>query len=121
MGPVHDCHCGCADEQMDAALDKVCSMPPAEREPRRARMHDLVARTTGWAPRHDGVVLQFAGSADTARTVLEFVLAERQCCPHFTYELGFAPDHQRVTLRLRANGAFVALLKAIYAGLAAHR
>ncbi len=64
------------------------------------------------------MLVEFPGADDTARALIEFVLAERRCCPHFTYELGFAPDHQRVTLRLRAGGANLAALRTIYGSLA---
>jgi hypothetical protein len=121
VGSIRDRQCGCSDEEVDTALDQVCSMPPLQGQERRERIHDLLARATAWASREDGVFLEFPGTEDTARTLLEFVLAERRCCAHFAYELGFAPDDQRVTLRLRASGAYVAPLKTIYAGLARHR
>jgi hypothetical protein len=120
VGSIHNGKCGRSDEGVDTALDQVCSMPALEGQERRERIQDLFARATTWASREDGVSLEFAGTDDTARTLLEFVLAERRCCAHFAYELGFMPDHQPVTLRLRATGAYVAPLKTIYAGLAGH-
>lgn len=105
-------------DAVDSALALVCTLPPLDREGRRVSVQYLLERATGCAGHEDGVLLEFPGADAIARTLLEFVLAERQCCPHFTYELAFAPDHRRVTLRLRASGAYVAPLTAMYGGLA---
>lgn len=59
----------------------------------------------------DGVIVEFPNDDATARTLLEFVLAERRCCAFFGYEIGFSP---RLTLRLRASGEYVSPLKAMY-------
>lgn len=103
---------------VDSALALVCALPPLDRGGRRVSVQYLLERATGWAGHEDGVLLEFPGAEAIARTLLDFVLAERRCCPHFTYELAFAPDHQRVTLRLRATGAYLAPLQAMYGGLA---
>jgi hypothetical protein len=120
VGSIRDGQCACSDEEVDTALDQVCNILPLEGQERRERIRDLLARATAWASREDDVFLEFPGTEDTARTLLEFVLAERRCCTRFTYELGFAPDDQQVTLRLRASGAYLAPLQTIYAGLAGH-
>jgi hypothetical protein len=101
-------------DSADSALALVCTLPPVGRHGRRATVQRLLAQATGWAGHEDGLLLEFPGAQAIARTLIEFVLAERECCPHFTYELAFAPDHRRVTLRLRASGAYVASLKAVY-------
>lgn len=75
----------------------------------------LLGRATDRRATDDGVILEFAGDDATARTVLDFVLAERRCCAQFTYEISFAPPHERVTLRLRAAGLYLAALKALFA------
>ena len=60
------------------------------------------------------MLLEFPEAEEIARTLLDFVLAERRCCPHFTYELCFVPDHRGITLRMRASGAYLTSLKALY-------
>jgi hypothetical protein len=98
----------------DAALALVCVLAPLDRESRLVSVRDVLGQAIGWAERHDGVLLEFPEGEGIVRTLLEFVLAERRCCPHFTYELVFVPDHQGVTLRMRASGAYLTPLKALY-------
>jgi hypothetical protein len=59
----------------------------------------------------DGVIVEFPDDDAIARTVLEFVLAERRCCPFFSYEIAFSSG---LTLRLRASGMYLVPLKAMY-------
>jgi hypothetical protein len=77
-----------------------CSAPWRVTEVRKVMQHVTATRETD-----DGVVLEFRGDEKTARALLEYVFAEQQCCPHFTYEL---------TLALRAEGDYLAPLKAMY-------
>jgi hypothetical protein len=102
----------------DVALALVCTLAPLGRESRRVSVRSVLERATGWAEHEDGVLLEFPGGEEIVRTLLDFVLAERRCCPHFTYELCFVPDHERVTLRMRASGDYRAPLKALYRELA---
>jgi hypothetical protein len=75
----------------------------------------LLGRATARHGTEDGVIIQFPGDDATARTVLEFVLAERRCCAQFTYEISFAPPNEQLALRLRADGPYLAALKATFA------
>jgi hypothetical protein len=75
----------------------------------------LLARATARRAADDGVIIEFPGDDATARTVLEFVLAERRCCARFTYEISFAPPNEQLTLSLRAAGPYLPALKAIFA------
>jgi hypothetical protein len=103
----------CADAA-DAELALVCVLGPLDRATRLTIVRDVLGRATGWAEQEDGVLLNFPDGEAIVRTLLEFVLTERRCCPHFTYELGFVPDHQGVTLRMRASGAYLTSLTALY-------
>jgi hypothetical protein len=78
---------------------------------RASEVRNILSNATGRRQTEDGVIVDFPDDDATARTLLEFVLAERRCCPHFTYEIAFAPA---LTLRLRASGMYVIPLKAIY-------
>lgn len=75
----------------------------------------LLGKATARRATDDGVIIEFPGDDTTARTVLEFVLAERRCCAQFTYEIAFAPPADRVTLRLRGAGLYLVALKALFA------
>lgn len=103
---------------VDAALALVCALPPLDREGRRVGVQHLLERATSCRDLADGVVLGFPGTDEVARTLLDFVLAERQCCAQFAYELGFAPPQAAVTLRVRASGDWVNPLRDLYRGLA---
>jgi hypothetical protein len=60
------------------------------------------------------VELVWGLSEEIARSLLEFVLFERTCCKSFSYELGFVPPHNQVTLRMRASAEQVEALRALY-------
>jgi hypothetical protein len=75
----------------------------------------LLTRATTRRGTDDGVIIEFPGDDATARTVLEFVLAERRCCAHFVYEITCAPPAEHIALRVRATGDYLAALKAMFA------
>lgn len=103
---------------VDAALALVCNLSPIDREGRRVGIQYLLERASICRDHADGVALEFPHTDEVARALLDFVLAERQCCTRFAYELGFAPPHAAVTLRVRASGESVKPLKDLYRGLA---
>ncbi|HZS61132.1 MAG TPA: hypothetical protein VFA43_17785 [Gemmatimonadaceae bacterium] len=78
---------------------------------RAPQVRAILSRATGRHNTDDGVIIEFPDDDATARTVLEFVLAERRCCAFFGYEIGFSP---KLTLRLRASGLYLAPLKVMY-------
>lgn len=96
----------------DLAL--VCTLPPADREGRRVTLRSILAHATHIAEESDGVRVDCGGSDEIAAMLLQFVLAERQCCAAFTYDLLFAPDHSTITFRVSGRGRDVAPLKALY-------
>jgi hypothetical protein len=79
---------------------------------RAPEVRNLLSKATGRHQTDDGVIIQFPNDDATARTLLEFVLAERRCCALFTYEIGFSPE---LTLRLRASSLYLVPLKMMYA------
>jgi hypothetical protein len=78
---------------------------------RAPEVKSILGKATGRRTTDDGVIVEFPDDDATARTLLEFVLAERRCCTFFSYEFGFSP---RLTLRLRASGMYLQPLKAMY-------
>ena len=117
MAPLPDDRADASPDIVDSALAAACLLPPIDRASRRISLQELLQHATRWTECKDGMLVEFPGADETARALVDFVLAERRCCPHFTYELGFAPAHQRVTLRLRSGAAKLAALKAIYGGI----
>jgi hypothetical protein len=78
---------------------------------RAPEVRNILSKATGRRQTDDGVIVEFPDDDATARTLLEFVLAERRCCAHFRYEIAFAPE---LTLRLRASGLYLPPLQAMY-------
>src|SRR5579884_2675391 len=49
----------------------------------------------------DGYAFQFAYDENRIAKLVEFISAERKCCPFFTFELVFEPGQGPLWLRLR--------------------
>ena len=59
----------------------------------------------------DGYAYRFPADAAWTARVLDFVAAERQCCPFFTFELVFEPHGQALWLRLRGSAVIKAFVR----------
>ena len=92
----------------------VCGLPEGDRAQRRIEIQALLQNRTAFTGHPDGLELEWGFSEETARTLLDFILFERTCCKTFTYELRFAPPHNRITLRMRASAEQVDALQALY-------
>jgi len=51
----------------------------------------------------DGYAYSFPAGEEWASRLMEFILADRDCCPFFTFELVFEPDPGSLWLRLRGG------------------
>jgi hypothetical protein len=91
-----------------------CTLPEGALAQRRLEIQELFKGRTAVSRHSDGVELQWTFSEETARTLLEFVFFERVCCKTFTYELGFPPPHDLITLRMRGPAEQVHSLQAFY-------
>ena len=49
----------------------------------------------------DGYEFAFPEDAEWAMRLTEFIVAERSCCPFFTFELVFEPGGGEILLRVR--------------------
>jgi hypothetical protein len=95
-------------------MEMQCTLPEGALAERRLAIQELFKGRTAVTRHADGVELQWTFSEETARTLLEFVFFERVCCQTFTYELGFPPPQDRITLRMRAPAGQVEPLQAFY-------
>lgn len=102
---------------VDRALALVCTLPAAEHAQRGVDVQSALSRATAQRELEDGVLLVFDNSDDTARLLLDLVLAERRCCAQFTYALSFGADYRPIELRVSAADALVQPLKDLYFGL----
>lgn len=51
----------------------------------------------------DGYAFRFPSTEEWVRTLTEYVLYERECCPFFRFELAFEPEGGPTWLRLRGG------------------
>lgn len=102
---------------VEESLALVCALPDAGRSERRIAAAAMIDRATAVHATQNGARLVFDGSRDTARMVVEFALAERECCAQFTYCITFDPRAESVELRVTAPDHLVEPLKHLYVGL----
>jgi hypothetical protein len=62
----------------------------------------------------DGYAFAFPAGADSAHALLDFIVAERACCPFFTFELSFAAPHKAIWLTLKGEEGVKAMLAATF-------
>jgi hypothetical protein len=94
-------------EQVDAAneLPIACTLSGAELAERGDEVGDLFKAVEQVRELADGYAFRFSGSDASASSLLEFVLAERRCCPFFTFELVFEPNSGPIWVHLRGSSA----------------
>ncbi len=73
----------------------------AERKETIAR--DLFAHVERVEELPDGFGFRFPAAEPWAARALEFIAAEKLCCPFFTFELAFEPNDGPLWLRLRGS------------------
>jgi hypothetical protein len=105
-----------AADVVDSAMALVCTLPAAGRTERRASVHAVISQTTSWKELENGISFSFENTDDIARSLLDLVLAERNCCSQFTYSILFEPQHQPIELRVEATGPVFQLLKELFLG-----
>jgi hypothetical protein len=84
-------------------LPLACSLTEAELRVRGGENASLFARASGVEELADGYRFIFPASDEDAKDVLGFILAERACCPFFTFELAFASPHEAIQLTIRGS------------------
>jgi hypothetical protein len=85
----------------DIAL--VCSLTPTELEVRGGEISLLVTHVVAVEELSDGYRFAFSGEAEQLPDLIAFVLAERTCCPFFTFELTFPSPHENTWLTIRGR------------------
>ncbi len=85
-------------------LPIACKLPDEARMQRQTQVAGSVfgaARQTQELA--DGYAFQFTADASSVQLLTEFITAERECCPFFTFELIFEPNSGPLWLRLRGG------------------
>ena len=80
-----------------------CSLSEAELRERGDENATLFARALETQELADGYRFAFPAEAGDVSALVQFILAERACCPFFTFELTFSSPHERVWLTVRGR------------------
>jgi hypothetical protein len=89
------------DASSEVAL--VCRLTPAELEARIEDNSPLLTRVRAMRELPDGYRFAFSADPDGIPDLVGFILAERACCPFFTFELTFPAPHQEIWLTVRGR------------------
>jgi hypothetical protein len=86
---------------MREELPIACGLVGDEQERRKDDAGSLLRTGRPVGELEDGYELAFPGDAGWATRLVEFVVAERSCCPFFRFELDFRPNGGEILLRVR--------------------
>ena len=93
----------------DRDLPLACSLSPDQLHERSLENGTLFARAQSAQELADGYCYTFP--ADDAADLLAFILAERDCCPFFTFELTFPSPHRAIQLAVRGQDGVKEILR----------
>lgn len=85
---------------------------------KEAITRELFAHADRQAELEDGFAYRFPAAEPWATKALEFVNAEKQCCPFLTFEFVFEPHDGPLWLRLRGSAAIKQFLLSELDGIA---
>lgn len=88
-------------ETDDGAPALVCTLSDAELAERSVENGEMFQQAQQVKELDDGYAFRFAGDAATASRLLQFVLAERDCCHFFLFGLEFEPEPGSIWLTIR--------------------
>lgn len=88
-------------ETAEKHLPIACILPGEEQSSRAEEGTQLFESVQQIKELPDGFTFSFPGENECVDKVLEFVRAERACCPFFTFELTFEPGQGPIWLTLR--------------------
>ena len=81
-------------------LPIACSLVGGEQERRREAVGGLLNTSRLAGELEDGYRFTFPGDVGWAIRLVEFVVAERSCCPFFRFQLDFQPGGEDILLRV---------------------
>jgi hypothetical protein len=91
-------------------LPIACSLSAAELRERGEENLALFSQARRVRELADGYAFAFAGADAEVEQLLRFVLAERACCPFWSFDLTFTSPHQEVWVAVRGNAEAKALV-----------
>lgn len=81
----------------------VCTLEGQEQAVRRDEVADIFLQVEQISELADGYAFRFPGGAMWAGRLVEFIIAERSCCPFFTFDLVFEAGEDAIWLQLRGG------------------
>src|SRR5262245_60597704 len=90
-----------SDMYVDIPL--ACSLTAAELKDRGQEIDVLFARAHTLRELPDGYGFAFPCGDETPQDLVRFIVAERACCPFFTFEMTFPSPHESVWLFIRGS------------------
>ena len=105
-------------QQVADVLGPVCRLSGAERSSRVAAVERFVALAADVAEIPRGVRLTFPRTAMAARSIVDFIRAERDCCSDVSYQVRRAVDSAPIDLDIVGTEDGAASIQAFYLGLA---
>ena len=102
------------EDSVDISKDipLACSLTASELQQRGEENDSLFAHAREAEELPDGYRFAFPAEADIAQNLLQFILAERACCPFFTFELTFPSPHQAIHLTVRGREGVKEIVRA---------
>lgn len=112
-----------ADDRADVSgeIALACSLTAAELRERGEENGTLFARALNAQELPDGYRFTFPAADKDVRDLLQFILAERACCPFFTFELAFPSPHDAISLTVRGREGVKEIVRASVASAVIER
>ena len=80
-----------------------CSLTCEELTQRTDEVAGRLRQAKAFEETEDGLSFIFPGDAASVRGLLDFINAERRCCPFIAFELAFEPNLGPIRVTLRAS------------------
>ena len=88
-------------DQTTQAVPIACTLAGGDRLRRGAEVAELFGARQEVRELPDGYAVRFPGEQVWAERLLAFIVAERECCPFFAFDLRFEPDLGPIWLHVR--------------------
>lgn len=101
---------------MAANVPLACTLTGAELRARGQEVADLFGHATQVRELRGGFALAFPGGDDMTHALLDFIIAERACCPFYSFSLRSPSPHRTVWLRVSGRKEAKEMMRAALPG-----
>jgi hypothetical protein len=98
------------------ALGAICNLNESDRAVRAKALERFIVDALAVSVIPAGILLQFCRTGTNARAILDFIHAERECCPSYEYRVCSGKD--TLDIEITGLGPDVQHLQTFYLGLA---